>query len=230
MSALQSGAIYATKLITTLGAAAIPALGISITEKITGWYTVNAWFMTLVFSAVIINHCLASYVHLVVKKDWSGRKNVYGLLRKGFAVCMGYILFEMIHEILKDVDFVANYIRVVIQLTVLLWPVHSALKNISIINNGSWPPMKWFKIMENFQKDLDLKHFETTKNEQLYNESPNNYNPADVPASVGMPDPSEVEGSYRYPEDRADVGGYSGDGRYNPGYQGGGEKNGENNP
>lgn len=161
------------------------AVPVSLMDLLFGWYIDNRVFLTLVFIAVAIDHLVGTYVHIAIKRDFSSKKNLKGLLVKGFSVCAGYVLFEMIHQIMKDVNFVAIYFKVILQLTVLLYPAFSALKNISIINGGKFPPEIWFKKFEGFNKDLDINHFKTKKDEEVIHDS------NDVPADAGVPKPEE---------------------------------------
>lgn len=164
---------------------AASAVPVSLMDLLFGWYIDNRVFLTLVFIAVAIDHLVGTYVHIAIKQDFSSKKNLKGLLVKGFSVCAGYVLFEMIHQIMKDVNFVAIYFKVILQLTVLLYPAFSALKNISIINGGKFPPEIWFKKFEGFNKDLDITHFKTKKDEEVIHDS------IDVPADAGVPKPEE---------------------------------------
>lgn len=152
------------------------AIPISLFESLTGWAINNQIFLSLVFLAIAIDHILGTFVHWSIKKDFSAKKNLYGLLTKGFAVCAGYVLFEMIHQIVDDVQFVATYFKVILQLTVMLYPVMSALRNLSLITEGKFPPAIWFAKLEGFTKDLSLKHF---KDENDLHNSISKYDPID---------------------------------------------------
>ena len=77
----------------------------------------------------------------------------------------------MIHQIVDDVEFIAIYFKVILQLTVMLYPVLSALKNLSIITGGKFPPNAWFVKFDSFNKDLDLEHFKTKKDEKINDDS-----------------------------------------------------------
>ncbi|MEC5157066.1 phage holin family protein [Chryseobacterium sp. MP_3.2] len=148
-----------------------PAIPISLMDRLTGWYINNQWFLTIVFLAVLIDYLLGTIVHWKVKADFSAGKNLGGLLKKGFSVCAGYVLFEMVHQIVSDVEFIAIYFKVVLQLSVLLYPTLSALKNLSILSGGEFPPAIWFKKFESFNRDLDLNNFKTTKNDSENNDA-----------------------------------------------------------
>lgn len=177
--------IHLPKLLITFAVASASAVPVSLIDLLFGWYIDNRIFLTLVFLAVALDHVFGTYVHLFIARDFSPKKNVSGLLIKGFSVCAGYVLFEMIHQIMKDVDFVAIYFRVVLQLTVMIYPVYSALKNLSIINGGNFPPEIWFKKLEGFNKDLDLEHFKTKKDEK------NTFDSDVIPTDIGVQEQEE---------------------------------------
>lgn len=160
---------FLNQILFSLILSVTPAIPISVVDRFSGWYIDNQVFLTMVFLAVAIDHILGSFVHFYIKKDFSSRKNLSGLLIKGFAVVAGYVLFEMIRQIVNDVQFVAIYFKVVLQLTVILYPVLSAFKNLSIITNGSFPPAGWFKRFEKFNEDLDLNNFKTKNDEEVSN-------------------------------------------------------------
>lgn len=181
--------LHLPKFIFAAIVSSVPAVPVSLMDLLFGWYIDNRVFLTLVFLAVAIDHLVGTYVHFAVKRDFSSKKNLKGLLVKGFSVCAGYVLFEMIHQIMKDVNFIAIYFKVILQLTVLIYPVFSALKNISILNGGKFPPKIWFDKFEGFNKDLDLTHFKTTKDEA------NNFDHAHVPDASELPQPEESTGN-----------------------------------
>ena len=158
-----------TQLLISAAVSAASAVPVSLMDKLFGWYIDNQVYMTLVFLAVAIDHIIGTFVHWQIKRDWSPKKNLFGLIRKGFAVVAGYVLFEMVHQIVDDVEFISIYFKAILQLTVMLYPVISALKNLSIITGGKFPPHIWLEKFESFNKDLDLNHFKTTKNEETAN-------------------------------------------------------------
>lgn len=162
---------YLSQLIISGLVSVTPAVPISLLDRLFGWYIDNQVFLTMVFLAVVIDHVLGSFVHFQIKHDFSIKKNLNGLLTKGFSVCAGYVLFEMIHQIVDDVQFIAIYFKVILQLTVMLYPVLSALKNLSIITGGKFPPNAWFVKFDSFNKDLDLEHFKTKKDEKINDDS-----------------------------------------------------------
>lgn len=157
---------FLTQILISAFISAAPALPVSLLDRLAGWYIDNSVFLTMVFGAVVLDYAIGTYVHLMVKRDFNMKKNYIGLLVKGFAVCAGYVLFEMVRQIVNDVQFIAIYFKVILQLTVILYPTISALKNISILTNGEFPPDIWFKKFNKFNKDLDLQTFKTTTDEK----------------------------------------------------------------
>ena len=89
-----------SKFLITFVVALASAVPVSLIDLLFGWYIDNIIFLTLVFLAVALDHVFGTYVHLFIKKDWNPKKNVSGLLIKGFSVCAGYVLLEMIHQIM----------------------------------------------------------------------------------------------------------------------------------
>lgn len=153
------------KLIASAKLSVTPAIFVTISEGISQWYIVNQWFMVFVFLAIAIDHILGTIVHLFFKKDFQFKKNLFGLLIKSGACILGYMIFIMIHEIIKDVDIIAIYFKVVIQLTVFIYPAGSALGNLSILTGGKFPPIGWMNRIAKFQENLDIKNFKTDTDE-----------------------------------------------------------------
>ena len=151
--------------------ASVPAIFVTISEGFTKWYIVNQWFMVFVFCVIAIDHLLGSIVHAFYKRDFTFKKNLSGLLTKIGACIAGYIMFIMMHEIIKDVDYIAIYFKVLLQLTVFIYPAGSALGNLSILTGGKFPPIGWMNKIAKFQENLELENFKTKKNES------ENFNP-----------------------------------------------------
>lgn len=143
------------------------SLGPALLESLSGWYIQNSVFMSFVFVAIFLDHLSGSYVHWFIKKDFSWKKNRNGLFLKFSSSVFGYVLLEMLRQIVDDVDFIAIYLKISLQLVVFLYPASSAFGNIHIITNGKMPP-KWLMTgVKRFEEDGDLRHFRTTKKNKL---------------------------------------------------------------
>lgn len=151
----------------------------ALLESLSGWYIENSVFMSFVFIAIFLDHLAGSYVHWFIAKDFSWRENRNGLFLKFASSVVGYVLLEMLHQIVDDVDFIAIYLKISLQLVVFLYPASSAFGNLHIITKGKMPP-KWLMTgVKRFEEDGDLTHFKTTKKtdygkNDLENASPEN--------------------------------------------------------
>ena len=146
---------YTTKAVATVQISATTAVGLTLFERFSAWYISNQVFMIYVFVALMLDHLLGTYVHLFIKRD--------------FAIVAGYILFEMIHQIVQEVDFISIYFKVLLQIMVILYPAGSAMVNLSIITDGVFPPIGWMKKLKNFNENVNLHEFSTKKD--ISNES-----------------------------------------------------------
>ena len=125
-----------------------------IVEALTGWYWSNYEYVIFVFMAIIIDHILGSWVHLI-KRDFSMRKNIKGFIIKSTMVIAVSILAEGFKEIL-DGNFLTSYFVVVTRLMVFIYPAGSALVNCSIITRGAFPPTAFINKILSFNQNLDL--------------------------------------------------------------------------
>lgn len=155
---------YGIKFLSIAIAATVPAFGFSFVERLTGWYIDNEVFLSFVFMAITADLITGVWKHLK-KGTFSFKEMTYGLLQKTAVVIMGYVLFEMIHQIVDDVEFIAIYFKVLLQLVVILYPAGSAMDSLSIITDGKFPPIGWMKKKNKFNEDLDLNNFKTRNDE-----------------------------------------------------------------
>ncbi|MFC7347318.1 hypothetical protein ACFQO9_11375 [Chryseobacterium zhengzhouense] len=170
LNAIHSG-IGFEKLVAAFKIAAIPALFVSIIEGLSKWYIVNQWFMIFVFYAIIIDHILGTIVHAFVNRDFTLKKNGIGLLKKISFCILGYSLFVMIPEILKGVPFLPEYLTMLIQFIVFIWPAGSAMGNMSILTGGKFPPIGWMRKLDRFSENLDITEFKPKTDESSTNNS-----------------------------------------------------------
>lgn len=145
--------------------------------------------MSFVCAALVIDHLIGSYVHKMIKKDFTWKKNLHGFLIKGFSVVAGYVLFEMMHQIVDDVDFISTYFKITLQLIVFMYPAGSALVNISIASGGKFPSKGIMEKFVKFENTADLETFKTKQNEENINNQPI-YNDVGVDASI-LPEQEE---------------------------------------
>lgn len=166
------------KLTIIIALSAIPAGSFSILQELTGWYVGNREFMYFISAAIIIDHLLGSWVHWRIIGDFSWKKNQQGLFVKVAGSVCGYILFEMLYQILQDVDFLALYFKVLLQAVTFFYPFMSAAKNLSILTGGKFPSEAILGKFTQFDKTADLNALKPTKNEtESINPNSNNADP-----------------------------------------------------
>lgn len=144
-----------------------------ILENLTNWSLAHKDYITLVLGAIAIDHILGSLVHLFVKKDFSFKKNITGVLIKiSLVVAMGF-LFEGVNHIIEEDSFIKSYLSIVLRLTVFLYPAGSAFINSSLVTQGKFPPIGWINKIKNFNQNLDLTEINPDKKEEepIYNDS-----------------------------------------------------------
>lgn len=143
----------------------IPAGGFSLLQDLTGWYVDNKVFMSFISLAIFVDHAVGSWVHWSVKKDFSWRKNRNGLFLKVFGSIAGYVIFEMFYQIVQDVDFIAVYLKVLLQVVTFAYPGFSALMNISLATGGRYPQKGIMSKFIRFEEEADLSIFKINENE-----------------------------------------------------------------
>ena len=127
-----------------------------VVEHLMDWSIANQDYIVLVLGAIAIDHILGTLVHFFIKRDFSIKINIHGILIKlGLVVAMGF-LFEGLNNIIKEDSFIKSYLTIVLRLTVFLYPAGSAFVNSSIITRGKFPPIGWINKVKKFSENLDL--------------------------------------------------------------------------
>ncbi|NDI99549.1 hypothetical protein GWA97_10730 [Flavobacterium sp. LaA7.5] len=148
----------ATKLSVAVG---IPTWFLS---KVTGWGVSNSDYIAGVLTCIAIDHVIGSYYHAFKINDFTIKKNAVGLITK-LSLCAGAaILFEIIHNVVKEATLIYDYLKIVTRLIVILYPAGSAFMNMSALTNGVFPPLGWITKIKAFNKDLDLERFTYNNN------------------------------------------------------------------
>ena len=73
---------YLTKTKSLLLLSALIAPVPYIIESLTNWVVSNSDYVLFVFGAIIIDHFLGTIIHLFMKRDFSFKKNIIGLIIK----------------------------------------------------------------------------------------------------------------------------------------------------
>lgn len=169
------------KFMAIMKLAVIPGLFAGLSEYVTGWVIDNRVFMSFIFTVVMVDALFGAIVHYI-KKDFSFKDLSGGFFKKMAIVIVGYVVFEMIHQIVKDLDFGGALIKATIQLMTLFYPLGSFAKSCHFLSGGKYPPLGFMERLKNFNADLDINHFNTKKNE-----NPTTDAPAELPGDEQLP-------------------------------------------
>lgn len=143
--------IWATVKIAA--AASVPAWCIA---QVTEWSISNSTYIAGVLTCIAIDHFVGSIYHAFKLRDFTWRRNAFGLIQKLGLCAMSAVLFEIIHAMVKEVPLVYEYLKVITRLIVIFYPAFSAFMNMSALTNGKFPPLGWINKMKNFNENLDL--------------------------------------------------------------------------
>ena len=145
----------------------LPAVAVSVFEYFSGLYTTDLSFLYGVLFVLMVDHVLGTYLHYFVDKDFTFKANLLGLLKKLTVILSGYSMLLIMHDALDEVEFLDVYFKVMIKLMVLLYPLSSALVNMSKVTNGAFPPSGLLKNIKNLEKTGDLESLkEKTKSDE----------------------------------------------------------------
>jgi len=140
-----------------------------VLDQINDWYFHNYSYIAFVFVAIIFDHALGTWVHGLIKRDFSIKKNIIGFFTKTVLVIIVGIIVEGMTEIMVHDNIIKDYFSLIARLMVFIYPAGSALMNCAVITNGKFPPIGFMERMKNFNKDLSINNFKEEKNEQNIN-------------------------------------------------------------
>ncbi len=147
------------KFKSTLVLSIFTAIPLGIWETITHWITQNGAYIFFVLIAITFDHLLGSAVHLWVKKDFSFKKNIIGVVTKLSLVFAVGVLFEGFQYIYPEKNLITDYLTVITRLMVFLYPAGSAFMNCGVLTGGRFPPFAFIKRRTKFNQNLDLNEF-----------------------------------------------------------------------
>jgi len=153
------------KLWASFQLAALPAVGLTFSEMLTGWYLESRVFIVMLLVGILADLVAGVWKHWKMK-SFSPKKMMTGFCAKIGLVILVYFLSEAFIQILSDADLDSVYFKVASKLMIFIYPAGNALVNIGIITDGKFPPLAFLKKFEKFNKtlninDLNLKNDET---------------------------------------------------------------------
>lgn len=164
---IHSGGI-GSKIWASFQLAAVPAVGLTISERIIGWYLESYVFIFVLGLALIADLIAGIWKHMKFN-SFSPRKMITGFSQKIGLVILVYFLTEAFIQIISDAELDSIYFKVASKIMIFIYPAGNALVNIGIITDGKFPPLAFLKKFEKFNKtlninDLNLKSDETDNN------------------------------------------------------------------
>lgn len=128
---------------------------LNVWDRLMVWFYESIDYILIVFIAIIIDHALGTIRHLWFDRDFSIKKNLFGLVTKVALVVGVGILFEGLNVILDKESIIADYLTTVCRLMVFLYPAGSAFGNSAIVSKGKFPPESWLEKLKKFQENLN---------------------------------------------------------------------------
>lgn len=144
-----------SKIWSSFQLALVPAVGMTISERITGWYLESYVFIFMLGFAIIADLVAGIWKHMKFN-TFSPKKMIIGFSQKIGLVILVYFLTEAFIQIIADADLDSIYFKVATKIMIFVYPAGNALVNVGIITNGKFPPLAFLKKFEKFNKTLDI--------------------------------------------------------------------------
>jgi hypothetical protein len=156
------------KIFSALKLAAVPAVGLTITEKLSGWYIDSQSFIQIIIGTIFADLFLGVWKHWILS-TFSFKKMLLGFIQKLFIVIVFYFLSEAFMQIISDAELDSIYVKVFLKFLLFIWLAGNALVNMGIITNGKFPPLAFLKKIQKFNESLDYKDLKINKDEKDIN-------------------------------------------------------------
>lgn len=152
------------KVWSSVKLAAVPAVGISVTEKLSGWYIDSQSFIQILIVTLFADLALGVSKHWQ-QNTFSFKKMIMGFTQKMFFVIVFYFLSEAFLQIISDAKLDSIYVKVFLRFLLFIWPAGNALVNMGIVTNGKFPPLAFLKRIHKFNETLDYNDLKIKKDE-----------------------------------------------------------------
>lgn len=169
---IHSGGIGG-KLWASFQLAAVPAVGLSISERFTGWYIDSQMFIIILIALLFADLFIGIWKHWKLR-SFSFKKMLYGLCEKIAMTIVFYFLSEVIIQIIADAKLDSIYVKVAFKLIMFFYLGGNALVNMGIISNGKIPPVFFLKGIAKFNETGDIKLFNFKENQDESEDTDNN--------------------------------------------------------
>lgn len=126
-------------------------------SAISNWTLTNQDYLWSVLVCIAIDHLIGTVYHAFKLRDFTFKKNALGMIKKIGLCVLAIGLFEIIHNTVKDVVFIYDYLKVTTRLVVILYPASSAFMNMSCLTDGRFPPIGWINKIKIFNENLNVE-------------------------------------------------------------------------
>lgn len=144
-----------SKMWSSFQLAVVPAVGMTISERLTGWYLESYIFIFMLGVAIIADLVAGVWKHMKFN-TFSPKNMIIGFCQKVGLIILVYFLTEAFIQIIADAELDSIYFKVATKIMIFIYPAGNALVNIGIITNGKFPPLAFLKKFEKFNKTLDI--------------------------------------------------------------------------
>lgn len=169
---IHSGSV-ASKVSATFKLAVVPAVGLTISERFTGWYFESQMFIVLLTTALFFDLGVGIAKHLK-QHTFSFKSLLTGFMTKLGIVIVGYFLTEAFIQILSDADLDSVYFKVATKLMLFIYPAGNTFVNLGILSNGKFPSEGFMKRFDKFNKTFDVMVFKQKEKENETENTDNN--------------------------------------------------------
>jgi len=157
---IHSGGVVG-KVWSSVQLAAVPAVGVGISEKITGWYLERETYIIILAFALIADLILGVWKHLE-NHSFSFEKMLLGFTKKLAFSIVFYFFSEAFLQILRDAKYDLPAVTGFLRFLLFAWPGGNVMVNMGILTGGKFPPLFILNRISKFNKtgninDLKIK-------------------------------------------------------------------------
>jgi len=152
------------KIWASVKLAAVPAVGLSISERITGWYLERETYIVILAFSLIADLILGVWKHLE-SHSFSFEKMLLGFTKKLVFSIVFYFFSEALLQILHDAKFDSLAVTGFLRFLLFAWPAGNVMVNMGILTGGKFPPLFVLNRISKFNKTGDLKELKNITNE-----------------------------------------------------------------
>lgn len=150
----------------------VPAIGLTISEKLQLWYIDSQTFIQIMFGLLFADLGLGIWKHWKMS-TFSFKDMLTGFMTKAILCIFFYFISEALVQILSDAKLDSVYAKMPLKLIIFIYLGGNSMVNMGIISNGKIPPKILLDRIKKFNETLDINDLTPDKNK---NEKSNSIN------------------------------------------------------